>query len=103
MFILLSRESDGGTIFWTKPHPLRSCPFPRFPVVSLTSYHSLNLLLVRSHQADIIIVKRLIQGRNNVYMRVGVERFEPRSRDCDHTVAIKVGLYRTRRWFAALV
>jgi len=46
----------------------------------------LNLLLVRSHQADIIIVKRLIQGRNNVYDEVGVE---PRSHDCDHTVAIK--------------
>jgi len=27
----------------------------------------LNLLLVRSHQADIIVVKRLIQERNNVY------------------------------------
>jgi len=26
----------------------------------------LNLLLVHSHQAEIIIVKRLIQGRNNV-------------------------------------
>jgi len=26
----------------------------------------LNLLLVRSHQAEIIIVKRLFQGRNNV-------------------------------------
>jgi len=25
-----------------------------------------NLLLVRSHQAEIIIVKRLIQGRSNV-------------------------------------
>ena len=32
----------------------------------------LNLLLVRSHQAEIIIVKRLIQGRNNV-SRVRVE------------------------------
>ena len=32
----------------------------------------LNLLLVRSHQAEIIIVKRLIQGRNNV-TRVRVE------------------------------
>ena len=38
---------------------------------------SLNLLLVRSHQAEIIIVKRLIQGRNNV-TRV---RVEPRSFD----------------------
>ena len=32
----------------------------------------LNLLLVRSHQAEIIIVKRLIQGRNNA-TRVRVE------------------------------
>ena len=32
----------------------------------------LNLLPVRSHQAEIIIVKRLIQGRNNV-TRVRVE------------------------------
>ena len=32
----------------------------------------LNLLLVLSHQAKIIIVKRLIQGRNNV-TRVRVE------------------------------
>ena len=37
----------------------------------------LNLLLVRSHQAEIIIVKRLIQGRNSV-TRV---RVEPRSFD----------------------
>ena len=38
---------------------------------------SLNLLLVQSHQAEITIVKRLIQGRNNV-TRVWVE---PRSFD----------------------
>ena len=37
----------------------------------------LNLLLVRSHQAEIIIVKRLLQGRKNV-TSVGVER-----RSCD--------------------
>ena len=35
----------------------------------------LNLLLVRCHQAEIIIVKRLVQGRNNV------TRVEPKS--CD--------------------
>jgi len=29
------------------------------------------LLLVRSHQAEIIIVKRLIQGRNNVTDKEG--------------------------------
>ena len=38
---------------------------------------SLNLLLVRSHQAEIIIENRLIQGRNNV-TRVRVEL-----RSCD--------------------
>jgi len=41
----------------------------------------LNLLLVRFHQAEIIIVKRLIQGRNNVSDEVGVEC---RSCDYDH-------------------
>jgi len=30
-------------------------------------FFTLNLLLVRSHQAEIIIVKHLIQGRNNMY------------------------------------
>jgi len=35
--ILQPQESDGGAIFWTNPHPLRSCPFPSFPDVSLTS------------------------------------------------------------------
>ena len=39
---------------------------------------SLNLLHVRSHQEEIIILKRLIHGRNNV-TRV---RVEPKS--CDH-------------------
>jgi len=38
-FILLSRESDGSAMFWTNPHPLRSCRFLNFPVVSLTSYY----------------------------------------------------------------
>ena len=49
---------------------------PMFLWISLNSC-PLNLLLVRSHQAEIIIVKRLIQGRNNV-TRV---RVEPRSFD----------------------
>jgi len=53
-----------------------------------------NLLLVRSHQAEIIIVKRLVQGRrNNVSDEGGVER---RSSDCDHTVAIKTAFEPTR-------
>ena len=40
--------SDDPMLLWISSN---SCP--------------LNLLLVRSHQAEIIIVKRLIQGRNN--------------------------------------
>jgi len=36
IFILISRESDGGAIFLRNPHPLKSCPFP---IVSMTSYH----------------------------------------------------------------
>jgi len=36
IFFFLSRESDGGAIFWTNPHPFRSCPFS---VVPLISYH----------------------------------------------------------------
>jgi len=66
IFIFLSRESNDGTIFWTNLHPLRSCPFPSFPVVSW-DFLPLNLLLVQSHQAEIIIVKCLIQGCNNTY------------------------------------
>jgi len=52
------------------PHSLKSCPFPSFPDFFF-DFLSLNLLLVRSYQAEIIIVKRLIQGRNNVYDESG--------------------------------
>ena len=45
-----------------------------------SNFCPLNLLLVQSHQAEIIIVKHLIQGRNNV-TRVWVE---PRSFDQGH-------------------
>jgi len=38
IFILLSQESDRAAMCWTNPHPLKSCPFLSFPVVSLTSY-----------------------------------------------------------------
>ena len=71
IFILLSRESDGALYFGRIRTRLGVDHFPSFPVDVLTSSH-VNLLLVRSHQAEIIIVKRLIQGRNNV-TRVRVE------------------------------
>ena len=54
---------------------IRSClevsDDPMFLWISSNSC-PLNLLFVRSHQAEIILVKRLIQGRNNV-TRVRVE------------------------------
>jgi len=65
IFFLLSRESDGGAIFWTNPHPRRSCPFSRFPVASLTSFHFI-CCLFEATKPEIIIVKRLIRGHNNV-------------------------------------
>jgi len=36
--ILLSRESDGVSIFWTNPYSFRSCPCLSFPVDSLSSF-----------------------------------------------------------------
>ena len=77
IFILLSRESDGALYFGRIRTRLGVDHFPSFPVDVLTSSH-VNLLLVRSHQAEIIIVKRLIQGRNNV-TRVRVELMTLRS------------------------
>ena len=52
---------------------------PTLQWISSNSYQ-LNLLLASSHQAEIIIVKRLIQGRNNL-ARVGVE-----VRSCHHGI-----------------
>jgi len=78
---LLSRQSDGGTTyFWTNAHPLGSCPFPSFPVDSLIS-SQLILLLGRSQQAEIIIVKHLIQDATTYATRV---RIDPRLCDYDH-------------------
>ena len=71
IFILPSRESDGALCFGRIRTRLGFDHFPSFTVDVLTSSH-VNLLLVRSHQAEIIILKRLIQGRNNV-TRVRVE------------------------------
>jgi len=63
IFILLSRESDCGAILWTNPHPLRSCPMSIFEFsVCFFDFLPPNLLLIRSRQAVIIIVKLLIQG-----------------------------------------
>ena len=77
IFILLSRESDGALCFGRIRTRLGVDHFPSFPVGVLTS-SLVNLMLVRSHQAEIIIVKRLIQGRNNVTM-VRVELMTLRS------------------------
>ena len=55
----------------TNPDSLRSCLC--FRVFRLNFFFTFfNLLLARFHQAEIIIVKQLIQGRNNE-IRLGVE------------------------------
>ena len=53
-------------LFWTnRPHQLRSWPYSKLSGSLLTS-SQVNLLLVRNHQAEVIIIKRLIQERNNL-------------------------------------
>ena len=61
---------------------IRICVGVGYPMFLWISSNScpLNLLLVRSHQAEIFIVKRLIQGRNNVF----TVRVEPRSCNQGH-------------------
>jgi len=78
LFLLL-RESDGGAVFWTNPQWSFTRKFSGF----FFNFSPVNLLLIRSHQAE-IIVKCLIQGRNNA-TRMGAEL---KSRNCDHTVAV---------------
>ena len=64
IFILLLRESDGGAIHSTNQNSLSSCL--RFQVFCLSfAFDFFNLLLVRFHQAEIIIMKHLIQGCSN--------------------------------------
>ena len=53
----------------TNPDSLKSCPYFRVFRLNFASYF-FNLMLIRFHQAE-IIVKHLIQGRNEAW--VGVE------------------------------
>ena len=62
----------------------------------------LNLLLVRSHQAEIIVVKHLIQGRNSV-TRVWVE---PRSFDqgrCKNDASTHSTTLSTMSWLTVVM
>ena len=78
IFILLSRKSDGGAMHRTNLDSLRSCPCFRVFRLNFVS-DFFNLLLVRFHQAEKIVVKHLIQGRNKEAW-VGVEPSTLRSR-----------------------
>ena len=71
IFIFLSRESDEGAMHKMNPDWLRSCFCFRVFCLNFAS-DFFNLLLVKFLQAEIIVVKRLIQGRNNEAW-VGVE------------------------------
>ena len=64
IFIRLLRESDESAIHRTNRVSLRSCPCFRVFRLNFAS-DFFNLLLVRFHQAEVIVVKHLIQERNN--------------------------------------
>ena len=64
-------EATVSLLFWTNPHPLWSWSYSKPSNWRLT-FSQVNLLLVRSHQAEIILAKRFIQVHNNV-TRVRIE------------------------------
>ena len=67
IFILQFRKSIGGAMRRSNPDSLKSCPCFRVSWLSFAS-DFLNLLLDRFQavfQTEIILVKHLIQGRNN--------------------------------------
>jgi len=66
-------------LYLKNSHSLKSYRYPSFP--SIFDIFPVNLLLVRSHQTEIIVVKRLIQEHNNA-TKVGVELT---LRDRDHS------------------
>jgi len=61
----------GLYLVWTKPHLLKELSIFEFSncffAFSVLTTEFTCLLLVQSHQAEVIIVKHLIQGSNNVY------------------------------------
>ena len=61
IFILLSRESNGGATHRTNPYSLRSCLCFKVFRLSLASGF-FNLQLARFHRAEIIIEKDPIRG-----------------------------------------
>ena len=76
IFIFLSQKSGVGAMRRTNPDSLRSCFCFQVFVVEFSDFF--NFLLARFHQAEIIIVKHLIQGRNNE-TRLGVKPLTSRS------------------------
>ena len=73
MFTLLSRDSDGGAKHKTNPNSLRSCRLFKTSVCYLV-----HLLLVRIHQAEIMVAKHFIPGCSNA-TRTRVEPMTLRS------------------------
>jgi len=79
-------EESNFLMFMVSPHAQERSIIRDFARTSFMDFEApcffyfllLNLLLVRYHQAEIIIIKRLIQGCNKCATRVEVE---PRSRD----------------------
>ena len=76
IFILLSRESDGGAVHRTNPDSLRSCPCFRVFRLSFAS-DFFNFLRVKFHKAKKIVVKHL----KDATTRLG---WELNHQPCDH-------------------
>jgi len=77
----LSRESDGGAIFWTNPHPLRSCPFSSFPTIEFAGC-SKPPITDNHRKAPYPRTQQVSNEGGGSWI----------SRDRDHTVAIKTAL-----------
>ena len=77
LYPLVTRKPYGGAMRRTNPDSLKSCLcFQVFRLNFASDFF--NSLLAGFHQAEIIIVKHLIQGRNNE-ARLGVEILTLRS------------------------
>jgi len=80
IFILLSRESEGGAIFWTNPHRLRSCPFPSLLECRPLAYEERALIVrpLNSYRSNFLVQSNLshIVGRVNTFPHLYLQQYK---------------------------
>jgi len=106
----MSQESDGSLYFGRTHTRLEIADFQLFRMIFTSSQlveessEKSKPLPIRSHQAE-IVVKRLIQGRNNV-TKVGIEQQHAIMNTTDVKTAVKQHLShaasRPRKWWQYL-